>query len=312
MIFSRAVLCFVSVIAVFIFIPEVQCESILFYFGSSIYSHRVAVWPLVLELAQKGHKVTFLSSFKSTELGPNAKTHENIIEFRPKSLKLYLKEKEDGNKTRDMITSRVKGFGDGQAYWEGALQNALEVCRVIFRSVEVQQWVDDSKFDLVVIDTPYNECALGLAFKLNVPHILYGTTSLYMWHQEMFGLPDETSWLPNYYYHFPTDMTFFQRMKNALVPLQWSYSTNRVSYIMPQLESLMRKALNLTEMPKLDELEKGTSLFLLNTHFTQEYPRSLPPFVVPVGGMHCDEKVVDEPLEKVTNRQSINIIMLIL
>jgi len=289
-----------SALSGLIHVSPVASESILFYFGTSIYSHRVAVWPLVLELAEKGHKITFLSPFKSSELGSEGRPHPNVYEYRPQSLKLFVREKEaNKSKTRDVITARVKGFGDGQAYWEGTLQNALEVCRVVFRSAEVQKWVEDSRFDLIVIDTPYNECALGLAFKLNIPHILYGTASLYMWHQEMFGLPDETSWLPNYYYHFPTDMTFFQRLKNALVPLQWSYSTNRVSYIMPQLESLMRKALNMSEMPKLDDLEKSTSLFLLNTHFTQEYPRSLPPFVVPVGGMHCEYAVGNEPLEKV-------------
>lgn len=270
-------------------VSEVKCANILFYFGSSIYSHRVAVWPLVEKLAESGHKITFLSPFLPETSTPN------VIEFRPKALVIYWKDRDGSNKTLDVITSRIQGLNDGGKYWNAALQSGLEICRVIFRSSEVQKWVEESQFDLVVIDTPFNECALGLAHKYNAPHILYGAASLYMWHQEMFGLPDETSWLPDYENHFPTEMTFYQRIKNVLTPLRWFYSTNRVSYILPQLEQLMRKSLNLTDMPSLDELEKSTSVFLLNAHFSQEYPRSLPPFVVPIGGMHCKDDGYELP-----------------
>lgn len=269
-------------------VPQSESAKVLFYFGSSVYSHKVAVWPLVLELSRKGHQITFLSPpFPSTESLASGLQPEipNLTIFHPKALAVYSREKEE-DKSSDSITLRLKGFNDGQTYWDNQLQRGLEICRVIFRSLEVQEWVEKVEFDLLVIDTPYNECALGLTYKFNAPHILFGTTSLYMWHQEMFGLPDETSWLPNYYNHFPTEMNFFQRVRNALAPLQWFYSTNRVSYIIPQMEKLMRRSLNLTDMPAFDELERSTSLFLLNTHYIQEYPRSLPPFIVAVGGMH--------------------------
>ncbi|OXA61287.1 UDP-glucuronosyltransferase 3A2 [Folsomia candida] len=296
-----------SVVTLFFFsfyVEQYESAKILFYFGSSIYSHKVAVWPLVLKLAEKGHQITFLSppfpkdkpTTSSEQTPTQSALNNNVRIFHPKSLVVFWQEKENNNRTRDAITSRVQGYSDGQGYWDASMQNALEICRVIFRSLEVQEWVEAKvqEFDLVVIDTPYNECALALAHRLGCPHILFGTTSLYMWHQEMFGLPDETSWLPNYYYHFPTEMSFLQRVRNALTPLQWFYSTNRVSYIVPQLEKLMRKSLNVTDLPPLDELERSTSLFLLNTHFIQEYPRSLPPFVVPVGGLHLLDRVDED------------------
>lgn len=183
-------------------IHDGESAKILFYFGSSLYSHKIAVWPLVLKLAEKGHQITFLSPpFPTEQVSNIAQTlsNPNIKIFHPKSLAVFWKEKQDDNRTRDMITARIKGFSDGQGYWDAAMQTGLEVCRVVFRSLEVQKWTEAEEFDLVVIDTPYNECALALAYKLKAPHILFGTSSLYMWHQEMFGLPDETSWLPNYY-----------------------------------------------------------------------------------------------------------------
>jgi len=49
--------------------------NILFFFGMSTYSHRLAVWPLVEKLAEKGHNITFLQPF------PNKTPHPNVTEI---------------------------------------------------------------------------------------------------------------------------------------------------------------------------------------------------------------------------------------
>jgi len=52
---------------------------------------------------------------------------------------------------------------------------------------------------------------------------------------------------------------------------------------------LLRKELDIPNMPALKELERNTSLVFLSTHYSIEYARSLPPFYIPIGGMHIVE-----------------------
>jgi UDP-glucoronosyl and UDP-glucosyl transferase len=74
---------------------------------------------------------------------------------------------------------------------------------------------------------------------------------------------------------------------NEYMNIKWLFWKRRL--LLPQYDELARKELNLTNVPPIEELEKEISMFFLNTHFSSELPRSLPPFVVQVGGMHCKE-----------------------
>lgn len=88
-------------------------------------------------------------------------------------------------------------------------------------------------------------------------------------------------------------MTFIQQILNTFTPLYW-YSTRVWSYL-PQIEAIIRHALNIPDIPPLLKMERDSSLVLVNTHFSEEFPRSLPPWVVPVGGMHCSDKIAPLP-----------------
>jgi len=74
--------------------------------------------------------------------------------------------------------------------------------------------------------------------------------------------------------------------------VHWTYI--REFQVMPQLEALMKEKMGIEI--NLREMERETSLFLMNTYFVEEFARSLPPLVVPVGGMHCSDKI--QPLPK--------------
>ncbi|CAG7824001.1 unnamed protein product, partial [Allacma fusca] len=63
----------------------------------------------------------------------------------------------------------------------------------------------------------------------------------------------------------------------------------KMSIIVPRYENFIRQEMKLDEMPSLVDLERQTSLMLLNAHFSYEIARSLPPFVIPIGGIHCKE-----------------------
>lgn len=98
----------------------------------------------------------------------------------------------------------------------------------------------------------------------------------------MQGIPEEN--YPEFHFHLPVNMTFFQQMWNTFTPLYWH--AYRVWYYLPKIDAMIRSALNIPDMPSLLEMDKRSSLVLFNSHFSEEFPRSLPPSVIPVGGMH--------------------------
>lgn len=65
-----------------------------------------------------------------------------------------------------------------------------------------------------------------------------------------------------------------------------TYHTVKTWIMHPQLVAMAGKYLGMTEIPPMQEMEANISLILMNSHFTEEYPRSFPPLVVSVAGMH--------------------------
>jgi glucuronosyltransferase len=127
---------------------------------------------------------------------------------------------------------------------------------------------------------------MGLAHKFNAQLAVFSTTAPYPWQSDILGISAEASWLPDMQKHFPdgNEMNFPQRVLNTLQPIYW-HLFRRFSYL-PRVEKLLRENLGLTEMPDLEQLEKQISLVLTNTHFAEEYGRSIPPNLIPIGGMH--------------------------
>lgn len=100
---------------------------------------------------------------------------------------------------------------------------------------------------------------------------------------------DESSSISDLIFGFPSGekMSFLQRFVNTLNPVLFTV-TREWTYL-PQLEEITRKGLGLTtaeheQLPSFREVEKNTSLVLLTTHFSLDFPRSLPPYAIPVGG----------------------------
>ncbi|CAG7731239.1 unnamed protein product [Allacma fusca] len=222
-------------------------ENILFYFPLASYSHRIPVWPLVTHLADQGHQVTFLSAY------PPKDPHPNVTEIVPKEFGMLLGEHGETSVVglrRDGLVPESWGFLDVLG---------LQFCEVFISNPEYQQWINKSKFDLVVIDGLFNECGLGLVHKFKSKHITYATTAPCMWQIDAFGMIPEANWIPDMQYYFPVQMNIIERLKTAYNMLSWH------------------------RLRQNDE----------------EFARSLPPHVIPVGGMHIQNKT--KPLPKVIN-----------
>jgi hypothetical protein len=227
-------------------------------------------------MAEEGHDVTFYQPIAAK------KTHPKVKEFCPKTVI----EKTSSGGSMNFLNNRL-----AEGYWGNTRISfklpslAFFFCETLLNSPEIAELMDNAQFDLVVIDSLFNECAYGLAYKWGAKTVIYGTTSVMEWWPDAFGFPAETSSMSQLLAGFSFPMTFGQRVVNTLIPIyahlvrQWSYY--------PALEQILKAKLNIPDMPPLAELERNTSLILMSTHFSEEAARSLPPLVVPVGGIHC-------------------------
>jgi hypothetical protein len=259
----------------------VQCADIVFLHGISSHSHRVTLWPLAAKLASEGHKITYVSP-----LPPKDLTNSNVTEVLPTRM---AKANAKFVLNFDM-QSRLDGKVGG---WMGsAFQMGYELCAEFLKSEETKNWLaTNPKIDLIIIDSCYTECYLGLAHRFNAPVIYYApiiTERLL----DSFGVSYETSSIPEFRYHFRTPLHFIGRITGTLNQLLWRFYRNRY---LSELDHLIRTEMNMPDMPNLLEIEKTVSLIFTNGYFVEDYPRSLPPLFVNVAGMHCKEKVKQLP-----------------
>lgn len=266
-------------------IPTVSTSSgakILFYFAWSSYSNKLAVWPLVEKLAERNHSITFISPHLSS-IPPIPK----VTEFRPKGLVKYFRQHEE-NLFQDLISLKIKAHREGDTLKDPRESMIVEACAVTLKSADFKPWVERSRFDLVVIDTPMNECGMALAFKFKAPFVFYFSSgSLEPWQAEAFGIDDEkfpdlTKEGETLVEHRPN---IWDRFLNNLLPI-WSYYT-RAYYLLPKLEKISKKWLELPRVPHFTEFEKNASLVLYNGHTSVEPAKQLPPFFIPIGGIRC-------------------------
>jgi hypothetical protein len=258
--------------------------NILFFFAISTYSHRISVWPLVEALAERGHNVSFFSSHSPKT--PNPK----VTEVTP----LVLQTGGTFQSSINFLDFRFQGLHP--YLWNTLPYSGIELCEKMMGDPEILDWIHTSSFDLIIMDNMFNDCVLGLSYKFRAPHILFATSTLYMWQNDLHGFLPETSWIPDAQFHYPEDMSFIQRVTNTLRPIGWHLF--RKYYFQLKLESLLREGLNIPEMPSLRQIEMNTSLVLISTHYSEEYGRSVPPLVVSVGGMHVSN--VTKPLPAVS------------
>lgn len=254
-----------------------ESKNIVFFFGVASYSHRIPAWPLVEALADKGHNVTFISSFAAKN--PNPK----IFDYVPNTLAKFMESVEDTmNVFEDRKTEKWLST------WLMVPIFGIMICQEIYKDEEYVNWVKSTKVDLVFVDALANDCAYGMAHYWGAKVILFDTSAPFSYFPEAYGLPDETSTIPGLELAYPINMSFFQRLTNALFPIAWLYY--RKWYFFPQLEELTREKLGITNLPKFEELERNASLVFLNIHHAEEFARSLPPNVISIGGIAFNEK----------------------
>ncbi|CAL8137638.1 unnamed protein product [Orchesella dallaii] len=274
-------LAFLACVLVFSFIQQAHSANILVFNAVGTHSTRISMMPYMEALADKGHTVTYLASLRNND--PHK--HPKITEYIPKKWEAAMGPWEEHIKFYDVRKNKQM-----LQMWYGMKDAGIASCTMLYTDPEFVNWVKSSKFDLVVVESSFNECAYGLVHYFNAKSITYSTMTIFQSYFDAHGLPDESSAVPDQILNFPSgnQMSFWERFLNAFNPI--TYTLMRHYTYFPQLEEITKNALGLKEIPKFSEIEKNINLILLTTHFSIDYPRSFPPNTIPVGGTVVSKK----------------------
>ncbi|XP_049766879.1 UDP-glucosyltransferase 2-like [Schistocerca cancellata] len=244
--------------------------NILAVFPHDGKSHWIVFRELLAELSRKGHRVTVLTRFV-----------------------------EEGHPGWDVIPLKARmGSDDDFDFMQfGALSSREEFmilfhvgtifCHKLMDDEGVQKLINmrEDKFDLLIIEAFFHDCLMALAHKFRTPVVaasaLGGGAS---WVNDMVGNPYPLSYFPEKTFPYTSRMDFLERANNAFSSL--ALRLHRQYVYLPALDEIVRKHFRDPSMPPLADLERNTSLLLLNSHFSFDYPRPLVPNAVEVAGMH--------------------------
>lgn len=137
------------------------------------------------------------------------------------------------------------------------------------------------------------DALFGIKQHFNAPLIVASSIGSSVTTNYLVGTPNFASYIPGECTHYTDSMSFWQRFYNSLD--YWVYDFAYSYYHLIHQQILMDKYFqNTTNWPSLVEIEKSTSLLLLNTHVTYGTPRPYVPNMIDVGGLQIRQKV--EPL----------------
>jgi len=262
----------VSIFLTLIIIQYGFAANILFLFGGGNYSHKMSIWPLVMALTEKAHNVTFVSSI-SKQPKPNPKVNDIVP--------VFMKKVTDGIYNVDRIRDRREGKETIFSQYES---ESFRLCNLTMNAQDDPEFTNllengHGVFDLIIVNAVYGECAFFMAHHLGAKFVVFSSTITQDWFFGIFGLPLEVSWIPVLASRMEYPMTFWDRVKNMYNSWLWyRYSASHEG----SLREIYRKRFGLSFAPEHVEIERNASLVLVNSHYTIDFPRSLPPIFIDV------------------------------
>ncbi|XP_075223720.1 UDP-glycosyltransferase UGT5-like [Lycorma delicatula] len=252
-------------------------------------SHHYTIQPIIRELAERGHDITFYTPM------PLGKNYTNVKQFE---IHLPL----------EKMFSTV-GFEEirklGKIPWFNLISfwpMGLGIVNQTLEHPEIRKLIhSNEKFDLILLETFFGqESLIAFGHKFKAPVIALASFSSYILIDEFTGNPFGTSYIPGFELPYTNKMTFFQRfhntVRNTLIMLM-SYS-----FYLPSQESLMRKHFNYPgseTIPPMVDMLQNTSLVIVNSQISIDYPRAWVPNVIGVAGLHIspDRKPLPKDLK---------------
>ena len=234
-----------------------------------------AVRPVIEELAKRGHKMTVFTPFKGI-----TQNTENISEVVLPNVARIMEEADI-----DWFVMQKQGAMQAFTMLDSMTTLFIAACEQLLTHPEFRKIVEERNVDLFIVDALFHEFTYPIIDKVGVPFVIHSSSGAFPSTLYAMGAPLEYASVPNYLSDFNNQMTFLERLMNVLTgemikPLQ-NY------YFAKQLEAIVQR-----EFPgvrSMAELEGEPSLYITNTHPVVNWPRSLPPTILPIGALHVTQ-----------------------
>ncbi|CAH2004644.1 unnamed protein product [Acanthoscelides obtectus] len=261
------------------------CANILMITMGGTKSHKIPFWELARGLIPRGHNITFLNAF------PADFSISGLEEITPAGLVFYVK-----NFTNwDLVGARMRG--EDPVHPLDMLRYAHESCDALLSDTETKSLLHDStKFDLLILDGAFPECALGFAHYFKLPFMYINTVGFYTGSLSLAGNPLLYSFTPFLSIDLTDDMDLLQRTRNTM----WYMAANLLHSVTVRwfVQDVVRKHFG-DDVPLVYDLSKNVSFILQNGHATVTYPRPFLPNVAEIACIHCKKaKPLPEHLEE--------------
>ncbi|KAF5307550.1 hypothetical protein FQR65_LT06906 [Abscondita terminalis] len=265
----------------------VDSSNILYIGALPSPSHYLWNKVLALELVSIGHNVTMLTH----DVDKDVRDNYTVISF--KGFYEYSYENFD---IEDLLlnSSPLNDIG--------ALSDFIDItCDFDFKSSAFQKllnYPENFKFDLILFDVAGPVCLYGFIPRFKNPPVIAVSAYVVSPHLSHFlGNPLYTSYTPYFSTSFTNKMTFYQRTLNFVYTYLDILTHKYIFY--PRQHKVAEDAFN-TTLPLFTDIQKQLGLYLVNFDPVIDYPTSLLPNIISVGGLHIKQpKCLSKDLEKV-------------
>ncbi|XP_031829094.1 UDP-glycosyltransferase UGT5 [Nomia melanderi] len=254
-------------------------------------SHFVMFEQMMKALARKGHHVDVVSTFP---LKKPYKNYNDLVALKASWQFL-------NNMTfNDMKTMLLPGISQAVAHLCGN-----EVCKFLSHP-RLQELVKnppkDPPYDVVFVEIFGAHCFIAIGHLLKVPVIGVSSATLYPWHNDIIGNPENLAFAPNNLLSFSQPMSFLDRTYNFLHTTY--HKLNFQSYASKQTE-IIREYFG-EDMPDIRTLERSVAMIFVNSFRSINGIKDSTPGYIEVGGVHVQEDGVEvsPSLEKWMNEST--------
>ncbi|XP_049808733.1 UDP-glucosyltransferase 2-like [Schistocerca nitens] len=245
-------------------------------------SHVLPLRVIVLELAKRGHEVTYITT------DPIRKPIKNLTEVDVSPAYRYLR------RSVDWMAMASHEWDPVEMLWT-MMDMTAPICEDGLNSPEMVDFMKSPpKFDLYIMERGLVPCFYGVAHAVGSPPVVgLVTLGAYPYIHWNDGNPDNPAYTPWWIHPYSDHLSFWQRLYSSYV---WLYS-NLVwsNVVLPKHETIQKNYFG-PRVPSIHELERNFSLMILSNHFTQSYPRPNLPSFVEVTGLHIQPDI--KPLPK--------------
>lgn len=259
-------------------VSHASSYNILCIFPYPSRSHFFSFQRLAKELALRGHNVTVISHF------PRKDPIQNYRDIAISETE-FASDKRNGYRNIDKINPKGRYLKYMLPLMRAEV--AHTVCEKLFKSEILQNFLKEGNhFDLSLIEFMTSDCCLTLIKKIDVPVVRVSTFSLTTLLSKRHGNPHNPAYIPNNLLPFCSKMNFLERVENTLLTFFENVCHNGF-VIVQQDKKIVEKYFGELSNSFYSDIF-NSSLLLVNSHYTVNFPRPLVPNVIEVGGIHID------------------------